>query len=579
MESLKVYLVADAMITALGSNTVQTLAAMDAYRSGVALHTDGRVSQEPIQAALIPEEVFGALSRKYGGEYTRPELLAVAVIDEVVQKTALNTQGDRCALILSTTKGNIACLRTETGMTDERVFLHEMARRIAYRFDMERRVQVVSNACISGVSALIVAKRWIEQGRYDDVIVVGCDVLSHFITSGFRSFRSLSMERCRPYDAARDGLNLGEACGAIVLSRQGHPDAVVLAGGAISNDANHISGPSRTGDGLFFAMRHALQEAGVTREEVGFVDLHGTSTIYNDEMESKAVALAELSEVPVQSLKPYFGHTLGASGVIETIVCMHQLRRGRLWATLGFEELGVPQPLKVYAAHRDFSMRHCVKTASGFGGCNAAIVLSMPAYALASRVEAPAEVVTIRTVEIADNQVKVDGECRLELPQAELGLFLREAFKQHAGNGLKFHKMDNLCKLGFLASAYLLEDVSFAPEEMAVLLANASASLDTDLRHEALIEEGGDAGASPAVFVYTLPNVVAGEVCIAHKIQGENTFFITSQYQRDELQSYARIVMAKNRLRYAIIGWCEWLGTAYRATFELLKQTEYGRID
>ena len=102
----------------------------------------------------------------------------------------------------------------------------------------------------------------IENGIYRKVIVVGGDLLSHFITSGFLSFRSLSSRPCRPYDSNRDGLNLGEACGAVLLSTEKTPNSIILSGGAISNDANHISGPSRTGDGLFFAIRQAMQEAG-----------------------------------------------------------------------------------------------------------------------------------------------------------------------------------------------------------------------------------------------------------------------------------------------------------------------------
>lgn len=221
----------------------------------------------------------------------------------------------------------------------------------------------------------------IENGIYRKVIVAGGDLLSHFITSGFLSFRSLSSRPCRPYDSNRDGLNLGEACGAVLLSTEKTPNSIILSGGAISNDANHISGPSRTGDGLFFAIRQAMQEAGTALQNISFVNAHGTATVYNDEMESKALTLAHLEQVPTHSLKPYFGHTLGASGIIESIVCMHELKQGILFGTPGYETPGVPMPIPVYATHQHIPMKHCVKTASGFGGCNAAIVLSLPEYA------------------------------------------------------------------------------------------------------------------------------------------------------------------------------------------------------
>lgn len=201
----------------------------------------------------------------------------------------------------------------------------------------------------------------IENGIYRKVIVAGGDLLSHFITSGFLSFRSLSSRPCRPYDSNRDGLNLGEACGAVLLSTEKTPNSIILSGGAISNDANHISGPSRTGDGLFFAIRQAMQEAGTALQNISFVNAHGTATVYNDEMESKALTLAHLEQVPTHSLKPYFGHTLGASGIIESIVCMHELKQGILFGTPGYETPGVPMPIPVYATHQHIPMKHCIK--------------------------------------------------------------------------------------------------------------------------------------------------------------------------------------------------------------------------
>lgn len=107
---------------------------------------------------------------------------------------------------------------------------------------------------------------------------------------------------------------------------------------------------------------------------------------------------------------------------------------------------------------------------------------------------------------------------------------------------------------------------------MGMLLANAASSLHTDIRHQQLIDREGDQAASPAVFVYTLPNVVSGEICIRHKIQGENTFFITEAYQPEKLERYARIVMQKGKLNYCIIGWCELWKNTYKAVFKLIEK-------
>ena len=420
--------------------------------------------------------------------------------------------------------------------------------------------------------------------------MAGGDILSHFITSGFLSFRSVSAHLCRPYDIQRDGLSLGEACGAVLLETQGNANHIILSGGAISNDANHISGPSRTGDGLALAINQAMEEAGALPEDISFINAHGTATIYNDEMESKAIHLAGLATVPVNSLKPYFGHTLGASGIIETILCIEQLKEGRYYGTLGYETLGVPMPITVYATHQPIPMKCCIKTASGFGGCNAALVLSLPDAHLKQKVNlqatdkasAPsvckAVVESGNMVTIRPGAVESKGTTVFSSSETDFAPFIREAYKHLGENNMKFYKMDNLCKLGYVAAEYLLKNTHHRPEEIGIILANASSSLDTDCKHQAIISKEGDKAASPAVFVYTLPNVVLGEICIRHKIQGENTFFVCQQSDVASLEDYARIVMAKGKLRTCIIGWCELLDGHYQAEFKQLNNisTIYG---
>ena len=176
----------------------------------------------------------------------------------------------------------------------------------------------------------------------------------------------------------RCGLNLGEAAATLILTecRAEEVDAgdVLLTAGAVRNDANHISGPSRTGEGSYLAMRHILKE--VSSGEVAFVNAHGTATPYNDEMESIALTRAGLVDVPVNSLKGYFGHTLGAAGVLESVISIRALREGIVLKTYGFETFGVTHPLRVTSETQTTTRRRCVKMLSGFGGCNAALLFT-----------------------------------------------------------------------------------------------------------------------------------------------------------------------------------------------------------
>ena len=562
--------------------------------SGVELRAEGplagAVPEGALMCGLVPEDVEAALRAEYGSGLTRTELFAAAALGGVLPRvprrpenpdaasgvpsgTVPEGAGARRAMILSTTKGNVSLLEgavgeSEDGVPDipEGAFLAAASKKIASLFGLENDCYTVSNACISGVSALVVAKRMIEFGKYDEVAVVGADTLNPFIVSGFASFKSLSPDLCRPYDAARCGLNLGEAAGAVLLSAFPAEGVAVISGGAVSNDANHISGPSRTGDGLYFAIRDAMDDAGVGAGDISFLNLHGTATAYNDEMESKAVALAGLSDRPAQSFKPYIGHTLGACGVVETILCIRELQCGDVWGTPGYETPGVPCALNVSATAVKTGMRHCVKTASGFGGCNAAVVLSLPDEAkdMPDRPLAGIRTVGKVVMDNADSAAKGFG--------GEFGEYIRAEYRALGQANLKFFKMDDMGKLAYVAAAKLLGDMEFAPEEMAVILQNSSSSLDTDIRHQRNISHGG--GASPAVFVYTLPNVASGEISISRGIKGENTFFISEKYDGGFLLGYAAEVLTCTPAKYCIAGRLEYLGGEFSAVLELVEKSK-----
>lgn len=576
----KVYISAAAMITSLGEGVQRNMDAVLRGESGVKLCTDLRVTQSSVMAGIIPEAVYTALRAKYGEEYTRAELLAA----ECIKNVLADAPDGRTMMIMASAKGNVSLLEGRCGegprvpADDDPLLFGQMASRIGAMTGFPAaRIRVISNACISGVSAIVIARRMILSDVCDNAVVVGVDTQNRFITSGFASFKSLDGEVCRPYDASRCGLNLGEACGTILLTRNRLSDSdVAISGGAITDDANHISGPSRTGDGLYFAMRRAMDEAGVIPQHLDMLQMHGTATAYNDEMESKAASLAGLQDVPAQSLKPYFGHTMGASGVIETIIAAEELKRGVCAGTAGFSELGVPMPLNVSAANRELgenAVRHCLKTASGFGGTNAAVTLESGSCG-GGEVGGLLDIAfrECREVVIGDGSVKVDGEVVFADENADYHAFIRDAFKAGGGQNMKFYKMDDFCKLAYVAADRLLEGIDFGEEEIGMVLSGRYGCLDTDMKHQQIIDSEGDAGASPAVFVYTLPNVAAGEVSIRHHIKGENTWFWSDDRQMRDIRQYAGLMIAAQDLKYCMTGYFDCIAGKYEAVFKLLER-------
>lgn len=203
------------------------------------------------------------------------------------------------------------------------------------------------------------------------------DLVTPFILSGFNAFQALSNEPCRPYCKTRKGINIGEVAASILVSKDAGLntiESVEIVGDASCNDANHISGPSRTGEGLFRSVQSALKEAAMTPEDISYISAHGTATQYNDEMEAIAFNRAKLEAVPLNSLKGYFGHTLGASGLLETIIGMHSLQRNTLFPSLNFKELGVSHPLNIIEKTYSKPLYTFLKTSSGFGGANTAVI-------------------------------------------------------------------------------------------------------------------------------------------------------------------------------------------------------------
>jgi len=149
---------------------------------------------------------------------------------------------------------------------------------------------------------------------------------------------------------------------------------VQILGSASCNDANHISGPSRTGEGLFLSVQSAMEEAKIKASDIDYISAHGTATNYNDEMESVAFSRLKMLDIPLNSLKGFYGHTLGASGLLETIIGMESLHHNLLIASNGFDELGVSHPVNVIKKNEKKELNIFLKTASGFGGSNTAVI-------------------------------------------------------------------------------------------------------------------------------------------------------------------------------------------------------------
>jgi 3-oxoacyl-[acyl-carrier-protein] synthase II len=248
-------------------------------------------------------------------------------------------------------------------------------------FGISAPCQVIANACASGTNAIGHAFECVRSGRYERVLAGGYDALSELVFTGFDSLQASTPEKCRPFDRQRTGMVLGEGAAILGLEnldsahQRGAPVLAEIIGYGISTDNFHITQPDPTGIGAQQAMQQALQSARVSAEEVDYINAHGTATLFNDAAEGKAIS-GLFNGVPVSSTKGMMGHSLGAAGAIEAVICLLALQHQFLPPNINFGALDDHLNLNIVANEaRAAVLRTALSNSFGFGGTNASILM------------------------------------------------------------------------------------------------------------------------------------------------------------------------------------------------------------
>lgn len=523
--------VATNIISPLGFTTEENYRAVLAGRSALKRYAGLWGLPEPFAASLFNEEQKATLALE---GYTFFEALAIRSIRTALTYTSLGNDFSRIVLILSTTKGNIESLG------EERYYPSEAAQRIAEAIGLTTKPIVVCNACVSGLSAQLLANHLLSAGHYDYAIVVGAEVQSKFIVSGFQSLKAVSEEPCRPFDIERNGLNPGEAAATIVFARNADGEHWCLMNGTTCNDAYHNVSPSPQGEGLTNAINAVMK--GRDKSLLATVCAHGTATLYNDQMESVAIHRAELTDVPLSALKGNFGHTMGAAGVLETILTMIATQDGLVLPSKGFAELGVSKEVNISSKPQKTDKRTFLKLMSGFGGCNVA--------AFYVRTTDKKQETTSHITLAKANTIRLSSED---------GTSLTDIYKQEIGNYPKFYKMDILSRLAFVTTELLRKGPHTTDngQQTPIILFNHSSSVVADRQFLDTIKDAENFFPSPSVFVYTLPNITTGEVAIRHHLCGETSFYILPDKDEALMKQILEASLAGTSATSVISGWID----------------------
>lgn len=390
MAAQKVLITGMGVVSAAGATVTDTLADFAAGRRRYTTTTD---SLSPLRYPVF--EVTAPLAAVPG--VSRTLVLLYHALDEALAAAGLgrDLSGLRVGVCMGTTiasqlndMGFYTAYRTtgEGPLESVEAFLKGNAAEAIARTVRARGPSVtVVNACSSGADAIGIALGWIRSGRCDIVIAGGGDELSRIPICGFSSLSVFSHEPCRPYDRDRQGLNLGEGAGILILETEasakhrGAVSSLFVAGYGAACDAHHLTAPRPDGSGLETAIGESLKQAGVSVADIGFVNAHGTATRDNDKVEGAVLARLFGGDVKVVATKGFTGHTLGAAGALEAAFTALALRDGWIPASPGFENKDDEIPIGAVRERTAVVSRYAVSTSLAFGGNNAALVIGREA--------------------------------------------------------------------------------------------------------------------------------------------------------------------------------------------------------
>lgn len=397
----RIVITATGIISALGRGTEQHTGALINKKAGMRhpLHLRTKHASEFVcgEVDYSNDQLATLLELPTGDNgYTRTTLLALAAMQELMGNTdaALFTDNS-FALINANTVGGMCSVEDMypdfISEKTEGPFLKyidtldcaESTLNIARYFGLKPFMATISTACSSSANALILGARLIQNGVVQRAICGGCDALSRFTLNGFNSLKNVDKEPCRPFDANRFGLNLGEGAAYLLLEKESDARArgaeilAVFSGYSNTNDAYHPTAPSPDGDGALHTMQLALQKAGLSANDIDYINAHGTATINNDLAEGKAIERLFSSKGTVfSSTKPYTGHTLAAAGAVEAFFSIQAIQQQMAWPNLNFNNLIEEMSINPVTDVKKMSINHVLSNSFGFGGSNVSLIFS-----------------------------------------------------------------------------------------------------------------------------------------------------------------------------------------------------------
>ena len=499
------------IICAIGTDKQQVRDALVNGTTGIGelQHLPSCHKELPVgEVKLSNEELCRTLGIKPTEEYSRTALMGAYALRQALNDARLTTdelRGKRVTLISGTTVGG-----TEAS---EAYSCGNNTQAIARLVGIECQMTTISTACSSALNAIILGTRMLLRNETDLVLAGGTEALSVFHLNGFNSLMILDHNVCRPFDATRQGLNLGEGAAYLILERtddaqqQKSNILAYITGWGNRCDAYHQTATSPEGEGAFLAMTDALQMAGLKPEEIDYINAHGTGTPDNDRSESTALRRVFVDSMPpVSSTKSLTGHTTSASGSIEAVICLIAMQEKCIPGNMGWQNI-TTECITPSAHQPNADLQHILCNSFGFGGNDSSLIISDREIARCSTPRG-----SENEMSMPNTQIVAESELHDEEELKELRQYI---------SPMESRRMCQLMKAAFLTSMRAIEMAGINQPD-AIIVATVHGMLENGKKILDALNEQGEEGISPTLFMQSTHNTLAGALAIHLGCHGYN---------------------------------------------------------
>lgn len=550
---MNIAITGEGIVSAIGLDKASTLSALRRGESGIgtlrylkSCHTELPVGE----VKLSNEQMKQQLGLNAEAEVSRCSLMGVLAIRQALAEAGLpagKRRGRRVVLISGTTVGGMDITEQHfpelmAGDTSaDFLFTHDCGSQTEQMGQIacpDAQCATVSTACSSGANALALGAELLRSGQADLVIAGGTESLSRFHLNGFNALMILSHEPCRPFDAHRDGLNLGEGAAFVVLeseesARSRHAEVHAwLTGWGNACDAYHQTATSPEGDGATLAMQKALAKAGLAPKDISYVNAHGTGTPNNDLTESYALRRVFGSQLPpVSSTKGFTGHTTSAAGAIEAVISLLALRHQFVPANLGFHEAGHDEIVPT-VADTPAELKHVLSTDFAFGGNDTALIFSTE---------------PTKGADTIYNKVEIEEAGRATVEGTDVLKALHDYVRP-----MEARRMGKLMKASLLASLQALQKAGIEKPDAIVTATTYGCLENGEKMLQELATQGEDA-CSPTIFMQSTYNTVAAALAIRLHCHGYNITYTEPHHALDHALRDARMLLERGEARTVLV--------------------------